>query len=72
MADILRATGADNRGDDEHPFGFVYFSDNMRVIYTSTKHGDGIRYTIGEGSGGWGEITDAHRRIAAEYLNTRN
>lgn len=25
----------DNRGDDEYPYGFVYFNDDTRVGYTS-------------------------------------
>jgi hypothetical protein len=48
--------------DDGTYFGFVYFTDGRRVTY-ATGHG------VTEGTGGWAAITQAHRKLAEEFLN---
>jgi hypothetical protein len=57
----MNVTGYDNRGTTEVPFGFVYFDDGRRVVYTS----DGVS----NGTGGWDPITPAHNAAAAAYLH---
>ena len=69
MANILRVTEMDNRGTKDIDYGFVYFSDGLRVTYTSTKTGENLEYHVGESSGGWGPITETHKRLASEYLS---
>lgn len=68
MANILRAESADNRGTEDVPYGFVYFTDGMRVAYTGNRNADGMTYEITDTSGGWGPVTEIHRRMAREYL----
>lgn len=50
----------ENRGDAETPYGFVYFTDGLRVPYTKTTG-------IGHGSN-WGSVTERHRVAAREAL----
>lgn len=57
----LTVTGTDNRGTDEVPYGFVYFSDGKRVVYSGTD--------VHEGTGGWEPVTEEHRELAREYLS---
>lgn len=49
--------------DSGFMFGFVYFTDDRRVAYTSA-HG-----VVKEATGGWGAISDTHVRLAKEYLD---
>lgn len=58
----LEAVDHDQRGMDGVYFGFVYFSDDTRVTY-ATGHG------VTHGTGGWSEITEAHRALAQKYLD---
>lgn len=57
----LQVTDSDNRGTQEVPFGFVYFSDDRRVAYT----GSGV---VADATGGWGPVTSDHVRLAEQYL----
>lgn len=50
----------ENRGSSEVPFGFVYFSDGLRVPFSQTNG-------IGHGSN-WGPVSERHRTIAREAL----
>lgn len=76
MANILEATEADNRGTDDVPYGFVYFSDGLRVAYTGNRVGDEygttMTYEITDTSGGWGPVTETHRRLAGAYLRNQS
>lgn len=58
----LEAVDHDQRGGGGVYFGFVYFSDDTRVTY-ATGHG------VTHGTGGWAEITEAHRTLAQKYLD---
>jgi hypothetical protein len=59
---ILSVQSADNRsGEDEHPYGFVYFTDGKRLAYAGTR----AYY----GTGGWEAVTPTHVAMAREYLN---
>lgn len=54
----LAITHAENRGSKEVPFGFIYFNDDLRVLYADGK----LRDT------NWGEVTEQHYRMAKEFL----
>jgi hypothetical protein len=56
----LVVSSFDNRGTEDHPFGFVYFTDGARIAYGA--------YVVA-GSGGWGETTPAHVVAAVAHLN---
>ncbi len=66
----LKATHHDNRGDNEVPYGYVYFDDGTRVGYANileNEHDNGIFPT--HDSVWWKAATDTkHFRMAAEYL----
>jgi hypothetical protein len=36
----LKVTGVDNRGDDKHPFGYIYFSDGSRIGWAPGARGN--------------------------------
>lgn len=63
---MVRATGYEDRGQNpakgkgEPHYGFVYFNDDRRVIYTNER--------VGPGTGGWEPITPTHIKIATEVL----
>lgn len=59
----LQATSHDNRGDHETTFGFVYFNDDTRILYTGRE---GAHPGV---TGGWAPITSAHVEAADRYLN---
>jgi hypothetical protein len=62
----LKVISHDDRGENprkargEVHYGFVYFNDDRRVIYTNEN--------VGPGTGGWAPITPTHIRIAKTYL----
>jgi hypothetical protein len=58
----LKIESWENRGDDEVPFGFVYFSDGSRVVFTDKE----IR------SSNWGTITERHLVLARDLLAREN
>jgi hypothetical protein len=63
----LEVTGFDNRSGEEPGgvmFGFVYFSDELRVAYTNS------RGVLGNTTGGWPPVTTTHVRLAKEYLDS--
>lgn len=62
ITENLQVTGYDNRGDGEVAFGFVYFSDERRVAYTTN---DGV---VADATGGWPAVTATHVRLATEHL----
>ena len=67
---MLKAVNHDNRGDSQHPHGFVYFQYN--------EHSDAIRVGYAPGTDGvgpyglfpsnWGQPTPAHYKLAEDYL----
>lgn len=57
-----KVTHYDNRGTPDYPFGFVYFSDGKRVVYSK---GAGVT----DGTGGWGAITPTHVKVATDFLS---
>jgi hypothetical protein len=68
MGKHLKVTSFENRGstppfkEDEAAYGFVYFSDDRRVGYTSMRGVDP------DATGGWGEVTLAHVGLARRFL----
>lgn len=46
-------TGVDNRGDAQHPFGYVYFSDGNRLMFGDMVSGVG-KYGINVSN--WGSL----------------
>jgi hypothetical protein len=46
-------TGVDNRGNTEHPFGYVYFSDGNRLMFGDTVTGVG---PYGLNTSNWGAL----------------
>lgn len=58
----MKITGLDNRGDGQHPFGFVYFDDGSRVTYASDI---GIEI---HGGPYWNQSTAKHVEMASIYL----
>jgi hypothetical protein len=39
MTDKIEVDEFDNRGTEEHPFGFIYFNDGMRIGYSPGARG---------------------------------
>lgn len=64
MPKTLEAVWHDNRGDETAMYGFVYFNDERRVVYTSFTG-------VTNSTGGWGPVTTKHVRLAEEYLNEK-
>lgn len=61
----LKVTNHDNRGDADHPYGFVYFNDNTRVGYTSDE-------VFPTHRGVWEATEDPHHfALAREYLREK-
>ena len=58
----LTVTGIDNRGDQTTAFGFVYFSDGVRVGFSR----EGIW-----ASRGWGPVQRQHFALAESKLRER-
>jgi hypothetical protein len=58
---MLKVVSHDNRGEDDVPFGFIYFNDGRRVTYVCSE--------VRNGTGGWDSITPAHKRVAQIYLD---
>jgi len=46
-------TGVDNRGNTEHPYGYVYFSDGNRLMFGDTVNGVG---EYGLNVSNWGSL----------------
>jgi len=66
MPSSLAAIGYDNRsgeGPGGVMYGFVYFSDELRVAFTNSA---GI---VADATGGWPAITATHAKLAKEYLD---
>lgn len=61
----VKAVEHDNRGDVEHPYGFVYFDDGRRVVYAK---GLGEFEGVSSGTGGWQAVTNVHITEAQRYL----
>lgn len=49
----VTVTGVDNRGNREHPYGFVYFSDSNRLVFGDTVSGIG---SYGLNTSNWGAL----------------
>lgn len=63
----------ENRGTAEHPFGFIYFTDGMRIGYSPGAHGtneDGLfnckQSYLREKEGA--ELRAAHITAATKYV----
>lgn len=67
----LEVTHYDNRGDDEEaPYGYVYFSDGVRLGFAPGT--SGLSNPLGLfPSKGWGSPKDSHYKLATEYLNEK-
>lgn len=52
----IKVTDVDNRGDREHPYGYVYFTDSNRVLFGDTANGYG---PYGIASSNWGEVSQS-------------
>lgn len=52
----VKVTDVDNRGDREHPYGYVYFSDSNRVLFGDGARGYG---PYGITSSNWGEVSQS-------------
>jgi hypothetical protein len=68
---MIKVAYRDNRGDKETQFGFVYFSDGTRIGYAPGAVRDRIPGFPGLFPGTWGGNTDAHFRLASEYLTAK-
>ncbi len=68
MSAQVEITGIDNRGDEAVPFGYVYFSDDVRVGFGDTRGGIGDHGLFG---GNWGVPTERHYTLAEEALTER-
>lgn len=60
--------GVDNRGDAEVPYGYVYFSDGVRVGFGDTRDGMGAFGLFG-GQPGWERPKTVHFTLATQELN---
>lgn len=56
--------GVDNRGNTEHPYGFVYFSDGNRLLFGDTVSGHG---PYGLSKSNWGALPRSPYFEIAEY-----
>lgn len=56
----------DNRGTEEHPFGYVYFVDGNRLGYAPGSRGTTGEFGLFEGS--WGRVGPGYFASAEEYL----
>jgi hypothetical protein len=56
----LKVDGIDNRGTNEVPYGFVYFTDGLRVNFAKGRG-------VGSGSN-WGAVSSRHRKLAQDAL----
>lgn len=64
----VKAENHDNRGDDSHPYGFVYFTDGKRCSYAK---GVGEFKGVSGGTGGWEAISMTHIAEAQRYLTEK-
>lgn len=60
--------GVDNRGDENVPYGYVYFSDGVRVGFGDTRDGMGAFGLFG-GQAGWPVPKTTHFTLATKALN---
>lgn len=64
---MLHVTEHDNRGTKADPFGYVYFSDGVRMIYS--PHTSGLSNPLGLfPSKGGGRPMRTHFTLATIYL----
>lgn len=63
----FQVIGIDHRGSKRVPFGFVMFSDDTRVVF-STKEGE--RGTLAPSN--WGDVTQEHFNLAMKALKRDN
>ncbi len=57
----------DNRGTEGAPYGYVYFTDGVRLSFAPGT--SGLSNPLGLfPSKGWGSPRTAHYEVAAEYL----
>jgi hypothetical protein len=67
----LKVTSHDNRGSRHVPYGFVYFSDGKRCVFSGHYDGseaDRLKEGVSNGTGGWEAVTEAHLILARQYL----
>jgi hypothetical protein len=57
MEAALHVTRVDNRGTSEAAYGYVYFSDGRRLLYTDREGATLL-------TGGWGKVTSRHVDVA--------
>lgn len=63
----LKITHHDNRGSEDAPFGYVYFTDGTRLAFA--PHTSGLSNPLGLfPSKGWGPVNKAHYEVATAYL----
>lgn len=58
-------TGVDNRGTDDFPYGFVYFSDHNRLAFGDVRDGIGA---FGLFESNWGPVGIPYYRLAIDAL----
>jgi hypothetical protein len=65
----IKVTHHDNRGDEEAPYGYVYFDDGTRLAYA--PHTSGMGNPLGLFPGGWGAVRSEHYSLANDYLTEK-
>lgn len=66
---MIKATRHDQRGTEDHPYGYVYFDDGTRLAYAPGT--SGLSNPLGLFPGGWGAVRDEHYKVATAYLNEK-
>lgn len=64
----LEVESWENRGTDDTPFGYVYFSDGSRVGFSNAEGHDDVWEPRTNGGGKFMAVTPAHLRKARELL----
>lgn len=65
----LKVTHHDNRGDQEVPYGFVYFNDDSRLGYPEMENGAAIPNSLFKTN--WenrNPTTSHHKKLARKHL----
>jgi hypothetical protein len=62
MANSVEIDYAENRGTDEIPFGFVYFTNETRAIFAAGIENNRVK------EANWGPVSIATLRKAVEFL----
>lgn len=66
IMETLHIIEHENRGSKDVPFGFVYFSDDTRVLYALLpENPEGVQSSGGQN---WPPVTRVHVRLAQTYL----